>query len=107
MTASGEVLLIISNPLERGVFPCTARMLVRIILSTLTLVAFNPSAIFAKMSPAAPPKYRETKEELIQRFRLMPPQECENQFLLDYIAERSITQTEEGWRWSLWTPFFI
>ena len=30
----------------------------------------------------------------------MPPQECENQFLLDYIAERSITQTEEGWRWS-------
>ena len=30
----------------------------------------------------------------------MPPQECKNQFLLDYIAERSITNTEEGWRWS-------
>ena len=75
-------------------------------MSSLILVDFvvrkpeNHYEWYESMSPAAPPKYRDTKEELIQRFRLMPPQECENQFLLDYIAERSITQTEEGWRWS-------
>ena len=75
-------------------------------MSSLILVDFvvrkpeNHYEWYESMSPAAPPKYRDTKEELIQRFRLMPPQECENQFLLDYIAERSITQTKEGWRWS-------
>ena len=50
--ASGVVLLIISKPFERGVLPCTASMFVRIILSTFTLVAFNPSAILANISLA-------------------------------------------------------
>ena len=30
----------------------------------------------------------------------MPPQECINQFLLDYIAEKSIRKTELGWSWT-------
>ena len=62
-------------------------------MSSLILVDFvvrkpeNHYEWYESMSPAAPPKYRDTKEELIQRFRLMPPQECENQFLLDYISQ--------------------
>ena len=30
----------------------------------------------------------------LQRFRLTPTQECENRFIVDYIAERSITQID-------------
>ncbi len=47
-----------------------------------------------------PPKIRNSKEDLLNRFRLMPPQECINQFLLDYIAEKSIRKTELGWSWT-------
>ncbi len=47
-----------------------------------------------------PPKIRESKDALKKRFRLMPPQECKNQFLLDFIAEKSIRKTEDGWSWT-------
>ncbi|PCJ14084.1 MAG: alpha/beta hydrolase [Gammaproteobacteria bacterium] len=40
-----------------------------------------------------------TQEEALSRFRLMPEQSCENQFILDYIAKHSIKQTPEGWTW--------
>ena len=30
----------------------------------------------------------------------MPPQECKNQFLLEFIAEKSIRKTEDGWSWT-------
>ena len=33
------------------------------------------------------------------RFRLMPDQPCENAFLLDFLAEHSLKQTADGWRW--------
>ena len=46
-----------------------------------------------------PPRLAETKQELIDRFRLMPEQECKNQFLLDYIAERSIRETIGIYSW--------
>jgi pimeloyl-ACP methyl ester carboxylesterase len=38
-------------------------------------------------------------DEALARFRLLPPQDCENTFLLDYIARRSIRRTPEGWGW--------
>ena len=47
-----------------------------------------------------PPKIRENKENLLKRFRLMPTQECKNQFLVDFIAEKSIRKIEQGWRWT-------
>ena len=52
------------------------------------------------MPPSKPPKIRSTKEELIQRFRLMPPQDCQNQYLLDFIAEKSIREINGGWSWT-------
>ena len=44
-------------------------------------------------------KYYPDKVSMIERFRLMPPQDCDNGWYLRYIAEHSILNTEEGWRW--------
>jgi pimeloyl-ACP methyl ester carboxylesterase len=44
-------------------------------------------------------KYYEDKISIVNRFRLMPAQECENDWYLRYIGEHSIYETEEGWRW--------
>ena len=41
----------------------------------------------------------DTREAAVERFRLVPPQPCENQFILDYIAPRSLRQVEDGWTW--------
>ena len=39
------------------------------------------------------------KQAILDRYRLLPRQPCENGYLLDYIAEHSIRQTPQGWRW--------
>ena len=51
-------------------------------------------------APARPPRIVKEREELIKRFRLMPPQQCINQYLVDYIADHSIRETENGWAWT-------
>lgn len=51
-------------------------------------------------------------EEAVRRFRFSPWQPCENLFIADFIARRSLVRVEEGeragWRWCLdprhWTP---
>jgi pimeloyl-ACP methyl ester carboxylesterase len=35
----------------------------------------------------------------LNRFRLIPPQPCENQFILDYIAGHSLAKVDGGWCW--------
>lgn len=32
-------------------------------------------------------------------FRLVPPQPCDNDFILDYVARHSLHETAEGWTW--------
>jgi len=44
-------------------------------------------------------KYYEDKISILKRFRLMPPQDCDNSWYLRYIAEHSIQEVESGWRW--------
>ena len=44
-------------------------------------------------------KYYPDKISIIERFRLMPPQDCENGWYLRYIAEHSVFDVEESWRW--------
>lgn len=43
------------------------------------------------------------------RFRLAPPQECENHYAMDYIARWSLKRVEDGWTWkfdpSIWKRF--
>ena len=75
-------------------------------MSGLVLVDFvvrrpeNHIEWYKNMPPSKPPKVRATKEELVQRFRLMPPQECQNQYLLDFIADKSVRKTDQGWSWT-------
>ena len=40
-----------------------------------------------------------TKQEALSHFRLIPPQPCDNDFIVDYIADHSIHRTDEGWTW--------
>ena len=75
-------------------------------MSGLVLVDFvvrrpeNHIEWYKNIPPSKPPKVRASKEELVQRFRLMPPQECQNQYLLDFIAEKSVRKTDQGWSWT-------
>ena len=47
---------------------------------------------------------RPRRKQALARFRLMPPQPCDNPFILDYIARRSLKPAPrpgggEGWTW--------
>lgn len=64
---------------------------------------------------AGPPKrtaankiYASLKEAMA-RFRLAPPQPCDNHWALDHIARTSLKQVEGGWTWKfdpfLWNDF--
>ncbi|ATC33181.1 alpha/beta hydrolase [Caulobacter vibrioides] len=50
-----------------------------------------------------------TQEEALARFRLAPPQGCENLYIADFIARRSLKETPDGWTWKfdpdLWRNF--
>ena len=39
------------------------------------------------------------RETALARFRLQPPQPCENQYILDYIARHSLMPADGGWTW--------
>ena len=41
----------------------------------------------------------ESSQQARARFRLIPPQPCKNEVLLEYIAAESIRQTDDGWTW--------
>ena len=38
-------------------------------------------------------------EAALSRFRLIPPQPCENAFILEHIARHSVAKVEGGWSW--------
>jgi pimeloyl-ACP methyl ester carboxylesterase len=57
-----------------------------------------------QQSPLAPPNWANkriypTFEAALARFRLMPPQTCENEFIVDYIARHSLMPVDGGWTW--------
>ena len=43
----------------------------------------------------------------LQHFRLMPPQPCENAFILDYVARHSLHHTANGWTWKFDPRVFV
>jgi pimeloyl-ACP methyl ester carboxylesterase len=54
--------------------------------------------------PLSPPKWAnkrvyESFEAGLERFRLMPPQSCDNDFIVEYIARHSLMPVEGGWTW--------
>jgi pimeloyl-ACP methyl ester carboxylesterase len=53
------------------------------------------------------PGVYDSKEEAMQHFRLVPPQPCENTFIVEWIAEHSIHQTAAGWTWKFDPQLFL
>ena len=51
-------------------------------------------------------KYYPTKADALARFKLMPPQSCENDFIVNYIAEHSVMETNQGWCWKFDNDLF-
>lgn len=52
-----------------------------------------------KYSPIQPKKIYPDLDTALARFRLVPAQPCQNQYILDYIARHSLRQVEGGWSW--------
>lgn len=56
-----------------------------------------------------PNKVYPTLTEALARFRLAPPQGCENLYIADFIARRSLKEVEGGWTWKfdpfMWSRF--
>ena len=46
-------------------------------------------------------RYYESLEQGKRRFRLRPPQPCDNKFILDYLAGHSLKKTPEGFKFNL------
>ena len=40
-----------------------------------------------------------TYEEAVSRFRLLPSQDCENDFIVEFIARHSLRKVDDGWVW--------
>ncbi|MDQ3384629.1 MAG: alpha/beta hydrolase [Actinomycetota bacterium] len=47
----------------------------------------------------ANPKTYPSLEAAIEHFHLVPPQPCENAFIVDHIARHSLRRSEDGWTW--------
>jgi pimeloyl-ACP methyl ester carboxylesterase len=43
----------------------------------------------------------------LSRFRLLPPQPCENAFILDHLARTSVGEVEGGWTWKFDRRVFV
>ena len=52
-----------------------------------------------KLSPIRPKQIYPDCEAARARFRLVPGQPCENNFILDYIARHSLAKVNGGWSW--------
>ncbi|WP_375206363.1 alpha/beta fold hydrolase [Hyphococcus sp.] len=73
-----------------------------------TVVKAKPAKDGAKAGEKPSAHIYETREEMIERFRLLPNQPAENLYLIDYIAREGLRpvkpgecgeQTGEGWTW--------
>ncbi|MBT4160751.1 MAG: alpha/beta hydrolase [Gammaproteobacteria bacterium] len=53
-----------------------------------------------------PHRVNEDLEAVVAKFRLGPPQPCENTFLLQYIASHSYREVDGGWIWKFATNIY-
>lgn len=47
----------------------------------------------------ANPKTYLTLDTAVEHFHLVPPQPCENRYIVEHIARHSLRRTDEGWTW--------
>lgn len=45
------------------------------------------------------PGVYDSKEEAVSHFALVPRQPCDNDYIVDYIASKSVHETSAGWTW--------
>ncbi len=60
-----------------------------------------PSVGFARYtpSPVAPTRYYETREQAIERFKLLPPDPYILPYVLRHVVQQSLAHDEAGWFW--------
>jgi len=61
----------------------------------------------SKRSPIRTKRIYPDAESALARFRLMPPQDCKNSYILEYIARHSIAEVENGWSWKFDDRIFL
>lgn len=52
-----------------------------------------------KRSPIKPKRIYPDFDSALARFRLMPPQDCNNDYILDFIGRHSLKPVDGGWTW--------
>ncbi len=52
-----------------------------------------------RRAPVRPKRVYADFDSALARFRLMPPQDCDNQYILDYIGRHSIKPVSGGYTW--------
>ncbi|MGE5565559.1 MAG: alpha/beta fold hydrolase [Parcubacteria group bacterium] len=112
LESGGEKPILIAHSF--GGFPamyCAGRYADRLRAAVLVDSSVHPPA---KRWDGPPPRSQPnriypTLEEALARFRLAPPQGCENLYIADYIARRSLAEVDGGWTWKfdpfLWRHF--
>ena len=67
-----------------------------------------PGAI-RSTKPALPRTHtmRTSKQAVVERFRIIPPQPIHHPYFSTYIANHSVVDTPEGWRWQFDPNFFL
>lgn len=64
------------------------------------MVEDDPEVEAARIGEAfGVPRTYPTLDDAIVRFRTVPVQDHYDPFILDYVARRSLKETDEGWRW--------
>ncbi len=53
------------------------------------------------------PKTYDDLDTALEHFHLMPPQPCENDFIVDYVARRSLRKVDAGWTWKFDPAVFL
>jgi pimeloyl-ACP methyl ester carboxylesterase len=72
---------------------------------TGVVIVDSPVLPESEKSSAAPrralsvSRHYPTFEIGLERFRLLPAQECENQYIVEFIARHSLRETASGWTW--------
>lgn len=74
---------------------------------------FNPHTrhidFESRKQEVKPNRVYSSFEEAKSRYRLFPAQPCANEFIVDYLAETSLKQVDEGWTWKfdakIWPTF--
>ncbi|NJN51545.1 MAG: alpha/beta hydrolase [Gammaproteobacteria bacterium] len=52
-----------------------------------------------RKSPVRPKRVYPDFNSALERFRLMPPQDCANAYIMDYIGRHSLVAVDGGWTW--------